>query len=764
MNRNHKILETEDALDRLICRFKELIKDRNKDFFKFKGKSWNLSLNETDTHSELNLITPKTLEKIFENVENKNSSNSGTIFTPSWITDTMVDYTLDQWIFFDMNSYFSDKNMKTRSLSIEHYVGRMLENKEKEDYQSFTYILFNKSLRKVKILDPCVGGGAFITSLIQKIYKIFTQYYELNDCEDSKEIVTKICNFITENIFFADLNKYSIEITKIRIKCALITLFSRNYSHVIDTITFNSYLGNTLTKFGKDFPSKFHIIFGNPPYISSDNIKKSITQNTLNKLKENYSSVIKKGSKPDLYFYFMKRAVDHLEKNGCLSFIIPNRVLSNDYATKLRYFLLLQCHIQLIIDFNPKIQVFPGANVHPCIFIIKKREKMDIQEKKKNKHDHLYNSALIKDQSILGKFNLYNIEKQEISQNLSDMYNIFFTEISKEMQQFLISVNNFHRLKDIIKIHEGTRIARFKHKIPNSFPIRITVKQWKNLPKNKKSEYIGEIRGKDITQYHIGRSRHYITLPELLNQSKDLLKKSEIITDLSESTVYFRELGKKVYAGLKFKSSVPSIAYGGVYFFKENDINFKMLKKDPEIEILPAFLMYLSSDVVLSMYRTLFGASSWGSALKFRSNYFYKIPLIPFDIELFFFFGLLLTNLNSKGSSEIIQKQEYVIKWIENTASLCLAGSTIVNSEEYKLKEERNFTSSEFSEFIDDIKIIFRNYFEIPRLSHLSEKYELDFLLNTCQDIIQKVKKMDSYSQIYQKIKKNNLYKAISSI
>jgi len=762
LNQIHEILETEDALDRLIYGFKELIKDKNKDIFQFKGKTWNLSLKEVKISSELNIINPKSLEKILESIESKKSTSSGTVFTPSWITETMVDYTLDQWIFLEMNSHFSDRNMKTRSLSLEQYFGKMLENKEKEDYLSFTDILFNKSLRKVKILDPCVGGGAFITSLIQKICKIFTKYYNLKDSEDSKEIITKICDFITENIFFADLNNYSLEITKIRSKSILITLFSREYSQIIDAITFHSYLGNTLTNFGKDFPIKFHIIFGNPPYISSDNIKKSITQNTLNELKENYSSVIKKGSKPDLYFYFLKRNLDLLENKGYLSFIIPNRVLSNDYATKLRYFLLQQCNIQLIIDFNPKLQVFPGANVHPCILTLIKRGKKDMQEK--NKQDHLYFSALIKDQSILRNFNLYNIEKHEVSQKLSNMYNIFFTEISKEMQQFLISVNSFNRLKDIIKIHEGTRIARFEHKIPNSFPIRITTKQWLDLSEIKKSEYIGEIRGKDITRYHIGRSRNYLTLPELLNQSKNILKKSEIITNMKESTIYFRELGKLLYAGLKFESSVPSIAYGGVYFFKESDINLKTLKKHPTSEILPAFLTYLCSDVVLNMYRTLYRASSWGNALKFRSNYIYGIPLISFDIELFNFFGLLLTNINLETSSEFMLNKESIIsiiRWIESTASLCLVGSVIINSEEHKHIEERNLTSSEFLNMIEDIKMIFRNSFTVPRLSHLSEKYNLKFLLDTCIDIIQKVEKIHSYSQICSKIKKHIWYQAL---
>jgi len=755
LNRNHEILETEDALDRLINGFKELIKHKSKDIFQFKDKSWKLSLNEVKTSSELNIITPKSLEKIFESIENNKSTSSGTVFTPSWITDTMVDYTIDQWILMEMKSHFSDKNMKTGSLSLKQYLYRMRENKEKEDYLSFTNILFNKSLRKVKILDPCVGGGAFITSLIQKICKIFIQYYNLNDSEDSKEIITKICNFIKENIFFADLNNYSLEITKIRIKSILISSFSRDHSSIIDNITFHSYLGNTLTNFGKEFPKKFHIIFGNPPYISSDNIKKMVTQNTLNELKVNYSSVIKKGSKPDLYFYFLKRAVDHLEKKGFLSFIIPNRVLSNDYATKLRIFLLQHCDIQLIADFNPKLQVFPGANVHPCILTLAKLEKKD-------KQDHLYFSALIKDKSIPKKFNLYTIEKQTISQKLSNIYNIFFTEISGDMQQFLISVNNFNRLKDVLKIHEGTRIARFEHKIPNSIPIRITAKQWRELSEIKKSEYIGEIRGKDITRYNIGASRHYITLPELLNQSTDILKKSEIITNLSESTVYIRELGKEIYAGLKFGSKIPSIAYGGVYFFKESDINLKMFKKNPQYGILSAFLTYLSSDVVLCMYRALYSASAWGSALKFRSTYFYRIPLISFDIELFSLFGMLLTNLKLNKSSEFLETQESVISWIENTATLCLIGSVIIKSEEKKKLEERNFTSSELSEFIEDINKIIRKAFTIPRLSHLSEKYEKEFLLDTCIDIIHKVEKMDSYLRIYPELKNHNWYKILN--
>ncbi|MBA7569575.1 hypothetical protein ES708_11316 [subsurface metagenome] len=186
-----------------------------------------------------------------------------------------------------------------------------------------------------------------------------------------------------------------------------------------------------------------------------------------------------------------------------------------------------------------------------------------------------------------------------------------------------------------------------------------------------------------------------------------------------------------------------------------------MLKKHPMNGILPSFLIYLSSNVVLNMYRALYSASAWGNALKFRSTYFYRIPLIPFDIELFSLFGMLLTNINLEKSSEIIQDQESIVSWIERTISLCLVGSVIVNSEEYKHIEERNLTNSEFSEFVGDIMKTFQKTFKISRLSQLSEKYDLEFLLDTCIDIIQKVEKMDSYLRIYPKIKKHDWYKIL---
>ncbi len=455
----------------------------------------------------------------------------------------------------------------------------------------------------------------------------------------------------------------------------------------------------------------------------------------------------------------MKRSVDHLEEKGFLSFIIPNRVLSNDYATKLRFFLLQQCNIQLIVDFNPKMQVFPGANVHPCIITITKRGKSDIHDKKQ---DHHFYSALIKDESILKEFNLYNIEMQKVSQDLSDMYNIFFTEISDDMQKFLIKANKYHQLKPIIEIHEGTRVARFQHKFPPTFQYRITAQQWFKLSKEKKKQFIGEIRGKDIERYIIGKSRQYLALPELLESVDNIEKKKNIIAELIKPTVYIRELGKKLFAGLKSETITPLIAYGGVYFFKEDDINFKVLKQLPNNGILLALLVYLSSNVVLNMYRALYNSSAWGNALKFRSSYLYKLPLILFDNNLFSIFGLLLTKLHSHNCNNSVENQEFVIDWIEEQISICLIGSVICDFGISKEKGERNTGLHEYLEYIELIKEFIQIYLRISTTSFSTREIDIDYLVNNHLNLIQEIEKNQIYSFFSLKIRNHPWFKMLA--
>ncbi|MHA1718515.1 MAG: Eco57I restriction-modification methylase domain-containing protein [Promethearchaeota archaeon] len=806
MNHNHEILKTEEAFKRLINRFKDLIKKKDAEIFKYQSRTWKLSLNEQKYNLDQNYITPKTLEKIFESIEKKKINKSGIVFTPSWITDSMVDFTLDRRIFFKLKRKFSDiyNFLSFDDIFCKFFnLGENNNNETKTAFIERLGYIFNTILNQTQILDPCVGGGAFIVSLLWKICSIFIIYYPIiienktdeiykNFCRNNLiqadntlfhkdlikeylmsyketiryEILSKICNFIEKNIFFVDLNKYSLELTEIRVKALLITIFSPDYSEKIDEIRFNSFVGDVLYNLQDNFPSKFGIILGNPPYISSDKIKGNISLKKINELKEIHSGVILKGSKPDLYFYFLEKGVQLLENEGLLSFIIPNRILSNNYALKLREFLLTKSSIQLILDFNTKLQIFPGSNVHPCIitFLIKNKKK-NVNEKKdkKEKNDifveKYYLASKIGTELDIRNFNINEIKKFKIAHEIAKKYKIFFTNISDDSQALLNVLNKFQKLGEVIKIHEGTRIAHFQNRMQSSFSIssiRISAQKWIELREFEKSQYVGEVRGKDIHRYFIGKNQNYIALPELINRTDKSIKKEKLISELSKPTLFIRELGKKIHAGIKI-SPFPMIGYGGVYFFNEKDIIIgNISEKIPKNGILFAFLAYFSSDVFLWIYRTLFSAGSWGNALKFRSTYFYQLPLISFDFELFAVFGEILNILQRLENKISNKKIKTVINWVEKQISICLCGSIIINSGK-KIKNNLSYEN-------------FRGYLEIliSYFSELQQDIEITIQIEKPNEILNLLYKKihiinldKNYINTTKKIKQHPFYKTL---
>lgn len=110
--------------------------------------------------------------------------------------------------------------------------------------------------------------------------------------------------------------------------------------------------------------SKFDIVIGNPPYISSwnmwDSLKKFYT--------DEYKTAV---GHYDLYVLFYEKWINLLKKNWNLNFITSNKFLSQKYGLELRK-LLLQNLIRNIISFN--FDIFENATVDTCIIIVERKE------------------------------------------------------------------------------------------------------------------------------------------------------------------------------------------------------------------------------------------------------------------------------------------------------------------------------------------------------------------------------------------------------
>ena len=107
----------------------------------------------------------------------------------------------------------------------------------------------------------------------------------------------------------------------------------------------------------------FDIIIGNPPYMSTENIKKYIPLE-----KPIYSSKYATAYKQfDKYFVFTERAISLLKEEGVLGYIIPSKLMKVGAGIKLRKYLSrLNGGLYNLVSFGA-IQIFPNKTTYTCL-------------------------------------------------------------------------------------------------------------------------------------------------------------------------------------------------------------------------------------------------------------------------------------------------------------------------------------------------------------------------------------------------------------
>jgi hypothetical protein len=201
------------------------------------------------------------------------------------------------------------------------------------------------------IIEPSVGHGVFVFSLIEYVEKAF----ELKG-SDLKE-------WFESKVFCFDVNVQNIADLK-----NLLTIYfekkdilnvSYDNLQVSDTLFFN-------------FEHGFDFAFGNPPYIRTKNLEESY----LEKLRSKYKSC--ETGNVDIYYAFMELMS---KISDISSFIVPNSYIYNKSAKALRK--ELKPTIESIIDFKSKL-IFDNARTYTSIY---KTNKLIDTSKVKYKED-----------------------------------------------------------------------------------------------------------------------------------------------------------------------------------------------------------------------------------------------------------------------------------------------------------------------------------------------------------------------------------------
>jgi adenine-specific DNA-methyltransferase len=125
-----------------------------------------------------------------------------------------------------------------------------------------------------------------------------------------------------------------------------------------------SYIPHALTLMNADFIDfetdiKYDLIIGNPPYV--------VKRNTPPQFK-NISS-----GRPNIYCWFIYKCIQMLNDDGILAFVIPNSFFNTSYYDLLRTYVVQQCDIRDIIEFDTKKSDFKETEQTTIGFIVQKR-------------------------------------------------------------------------------------------------------------------------------------------------------------------------------------------------------------------------------------------------------------------------------------------------------------------------------------------------------------------------------------------------------
>ena len=105
----------------------------------------------------------------------------------------------------------------------------------------------------------------------------------------------------------------------------------------------------------------FDAVIGNPPYSSTEEIHANYSDKEFEYFKNRYSTAYKQF---DICFLFVEKAVELLNNNGILCYIIPNKFYKTDAGKMLRR--LLGNKMVQLDDFGP-LQLFQEKTIYSCI-------------------------------------------------------------------------------------------------------------------------------------------------------------------------------------------------------------------------------------------------------------------------------------------------------------------------------------------------------------------------------------------------------------
>jgi hypothetical protein len=272
-------------------------------------------------------------------------------------------------------------------------VGRQVEGKGPKQLQGF------------RVLDMACGSGSFLLGAYQYLLDHYLAWYSENAPVRHSEAVWRHPDggwrltipekkrILTEHIFGVDIDRQAVEVTKLSLLLKVLEgekQIGMFRERALPNLDRNIKCGNSLIApdyfteqlmpdaeelrrvnpfdWAAEFPEAaraggFDCVIGNPPYIDSEWMTR-VYPTWRTYCGQRYASA--KGNW-DLFCVFVEKGLLLCRKSGLSSMIVPNKLLSADYARNLRQFLSRKHTLLSIRDYS-NVPVFP-VSVYPVIYV-----------------------------------------------------------------------------------------------------------------------------------------------------------------------------------------------------------------------------------------------------------------------------------------------------------------------------------------------------------------------------------------------------------
>ena len=413
----------------------------------------------------------------------------GIFYTPKYITKYIVENSIKNWLDDKRKELGEDKlpELSEADFEIKYSSKKSDERIYSKNYKKHIefWTKYREAVKNIKIVDPACGSGAFLITAFEYLLN-YNNYLndKIFDLTGTKDLFSDTTREILQNnIFGVDLNKESVEITKLSL-----WLKTANKNKTLATLENNIKCGNSLIddieiagelafNWEKEFPQVFKnggfdVVIGNPPYGVNfdDKTKKYLSK--FDNLVPDY----------EIYIYFISLYKKILKRNGYLSYIFPNTFLSTLFGKKYRENLLKEVSVKEIVDLSND-NTFADANVRTIIFSFKNliEDKKSIFTKMENKNFKLFETY----------------SKEEILQNVENISSLFFQ--NRNEKEIVKKIKENKQIKDFFEISQGL-IPYDKYRGHDEYTIKNRI--WhSNIQKNE--TYKKELKGGDVSQYSI---------------------------------------------------------------------------------------------------------------------------------------------------------------------------------------------------------------------------------------------------------------------